>query len=296
MAAPFLPPELRELIWQAALEVEARSRVVPLEGASVIPRKQLASPLLSACPESRYYALQFYSLRLAVYEFPKVTCDRSIYFMPGNKKSAKLEVASRLVQMPTKQKQAGILYLNPRYDTFLRGPDFTDYFLHNTHGSLNLGQQQQQHQQSITYASARMDQAARYSIRNLVFAEAPPHQEILNSQKWKVIYGDVVTVYDFDRARSLWGRAWFPNADGWLHCWFPESNVTRRQPPLSANWDSEDFFGYMGPTDGIEKLKVRQWLEGPAWSVAHAGGPQVVYDADKHKQTRFEDIQPGHWY
>ncbi|KAK8045879.1 hypothetical protein PG996_013943 [Apiospora saccharicola] len=241
MAPPFLPPELRELIWQAALEVEARSRVVPLEGASVIPRKQLASPLLSACSESRSYALRFYSLRLAVYEFPKVTCDRSIYFMPGDKKSAKSEIASRLVNMPTQQKQVGILYLNPRYDTFLRGPDFTDYFLHITHWPHTLRQRQQQ--QSITYVSARMDQAARYSVRNLVFAEAPP-QETLTSQKWKFLYGDVVTVYDFDRARSLWGRAWFPNADcRWLHCWLPKSNVTRRQRPLSANWDSEDFFG-----------------------------------------------------
>ncbi|KAK7912184.1 hypothetical protein PG985_014665 [Apiospora marii] len=292
MAPPFLPGELREMIWKATLEVEAKSRVVPLHGLHAIPRKQLVSPLLSACRESRWYALQFYSLRLRVYEFPKVQFDRlACYFHYGGQRyepipdsfvlrQARTDAFYRLGAIVTDQRQAGTLYLNPRHETFLRGPDFTDHFLHDTYWSAGLGQQG-----PMTYVTARMGEAAGYEVRNLVVAE--PRSEVTQTIAGSsVLYGKEVTAYHRDQANTYWSKPHFPYAKGWLHCWFPRSNTPRRLPRLISPrfLDAEDFFGHMGPTDGVEKLDVRQWSEG--WTTSSIGNYRVglVYDAEKHYQ------------
>ncbi|KAI2636989.1 hypothetical protein GGS26DRAFT_546727 [Hypomontagnella submonticulosa] len=66
-----LPPELRYIIWDLALQQEARDRLIVvcrIGSPRFFPLKHHASPLLSVCRESRYLAERFYSLKLNVYE------------------------------------------------------------------------------------------------------------------------------------------------------------------------------------------------------------------------------------
>ena len=260
---------------------------------------KLASPLLSACRESRWYALQFYSLRLRIYEFPKVPIDRSAcYFSRGGRQyesiansgillEAKWDTACRLGAITTDQKQAGTLYLNPRYDTFLHGPNFIDYFLHDTSGSADLGQHR-----PIVYVTAPMGEAAGYGVRNLVFAEAPS-KTVRTTPGSRILYGKEVTAYSLEKAYEYWPKHYFTNAEGWLHCWIPRSNVPRKFPRILPRFlDSEDFFGYMGPTDGIEKLEIEHWKQGSTSLLSHR--PGVIYDRGRYIRKYFGDRQPGH--
>ncbi|KAK8029543.1 hypothetical protein PG993_010834 [Apiospora rasikravindrae] len=255
MTRLFLPPEMWEMIWKTALEVEASIRIVPVDyDAHVIPRKQLASPLLSTCRASRWYALQFYSIKLPVYKLPKSNRDRDDYthLTEINPRPCLIRkqflqtweaVLRRLEDVTTQGQLAGTVYLSPQYDTFLCGIDFSRYFLHDIHGV------------PTAYVSGLMEGKDRDSVRNMVFAEAPFQQRPVRG----------VEKCRLKVAHALWGKAWFPFTKGWLHCWLPyREDVPRKLRPwlVFKAWDAEDFFEYMGPTDGMEKLQIRQWESG----------------------------------
>ncbi|KAK8133338.1 hypothetical protein PG984_005350 [Apiospora sp. TS-2023a] len=82
-----LAPELREQIWQAALEKEAEGRVVLYDhtfdnhGPRIIPRKQLVSTVMGICRETRRFAREFYSVHLEVYKMRPV--DMTLPTGPG---------------------------------------------------------------------------------------------------------------------------------------------------------------------------------------------------------------------
>ncbi|KAK7959390.1 uncharacterized protein PG986_004244 [Apiospora aurea] len=258
MALPFMPPELWEMIWKTALEVEASTRIVPVDyDAHVIPRKQLVSPLLSICRESRWHALRFYSIKLPIYKFPKIYRDAdhysSLYGNPARLRLKSCEyveiqsaVRTGLDGIRTQGQAAGFVYLSPQHDTFLCGIEFTKYFLYNLPWTPEPNTPR-----TTAYVSALMRDVDRRLVQNMVLAETLPQLQMPGT-----------TAYALSYANLVWGKLWFPSTKGWRHCWLPHRYDTRRERErswASRRCDGEEFFGYMGSTDGIEKLQVIEW-------------------------------------
>ncbi|KAK8062673.1 hypothetical protein PG997_014770 [Apiospora hydei] len=246
------------MIWKTALEVEASTRIVPVDyDAHVIPRKQLASPLLSTCRQSRWHALRFYPIKLPIYKFPKIYRDADHYSsLCGKPAGLRLRsceyveiqsaVRTGLRGIKSQGQAVGFVYLSPQHDTFLCGIDFTKYFLYNIPWT-----SEHTTPRTKAYVSALMGDADRHLVQNMVLAEILPHSPM-----------PCAAAYALSCANILWGKSWFPSTKSWRHCWLPHRYDARRERERSwicRRCDAEDFFGYMGPTDGIEKLQVREW-------------------------------------
>ncbi|KAI1259578.1 hypothetical protein F5Y18DRAFT_433186 [Xylariaceae sp. FL1019] len=105
------PPELRNMIWDAALLQESSQRLVLLAGwepsdelkhqTQIVPLPNLVSPYLSTCVESRERGLRFYYYREEVFVH---------------------QMASRSPRS-TQRLQRGTVYINPKNDIFLDWED-----------------------------------------------------------------------------------------------------------------------------------------------------------------------------
>ncbi|KAI1453116.1 hypothetical protein F4805DRAFT_470326 [Annulohypoxylon moriforme] len=117
-ALPFpinnLTRETRLLIWEAALFQESSERIVLL-GASqfdIIPSKSLISPMLVVSKESRACALDFFNLKLSLFDIPTSLsyCLELNYLDIGE-----------MIESPRDDK---CVYISLEHDTFTAGLDF----------------------------------------------------------------------------------------------------------------------------------------------------------------------------
>ncbi|KAI4869061.1 hypothetical protein F4820DRAFT_464628 [Hypoxylon rubiginosum] len=99
-----LPTELRLLVWDAALHQETRLVIIYSYRRTVIPVKQLISPLLTVNRESRQVAKAFYTDTLNVY---------------------RNRISSTYSHDPT-DKFAGVLHFSFDRDIFVKGEDDQD--------------------------------------------------------------------------------------------------------------------------------------------------------------------------
>ncbi|KAK8094995.1 hypothetical protein PG997_001680 [Apiospora hydei] len=143
-----LAPELREKIWKEALELEAENRVVFYDhtfdshGPRIIPRKQLVSPMMGICRETRRFARLFYPVQLKVYRMRPITVEVSDVF-----------------PIPD---EAGAVYLRPESDHFVTiQKGFAASFLRVRDETEPFAQ----------YISSRLDGDMLAMVRNLVFAQ-----------------------------------------------------------------------------------------------------------------------------
>jgi hypothetical protein len=139
-----LSAEIRVLVWQAFLRDETSKRFVLLllpafwEAYQIAPTQYLNSPLLAVNNESRHEARSSYSLRLPVYDNP--TADLSFIrrkvaiFTAHYDRDIRTNYDRRMQDQEARKsairmyehtlyagRQLGIVYLNPKLDTFVRG-------------------------------------------------------------------------------------------------------------------------------------------------------------------------------
>ncbi|KAI3323750.1 hypothetical protein HD806DRAFT_73140 [Xylariaceae sp. AK1471] len=119
MSFPFnrLPPELRRPVWDIALLVEAKNRMVLVDAThrTVYPTKLLVSPFLLVNYESRERAKAFYSYREVV-----GSVRRRRYFGPYSYPSGGDIVIDTILK-------ESVIYLSPEYDTFCAGFIWPEY-------------------------------------------------------------------------------------------------------------------------------------------------------------------------
>ncbi|KAK8079297.1 hypothetical protein PG994_003104 [Apiospora phragmitis] len=179
------------MIWKTALEAEASARIVPLfRVRRTIPQKRLASPLLSTCRESRWYALRFYSIKLTVYRIPKEL-----------RVSPALYLRLYLYRLCWQPALSG-----PLYDTLLQNIDFTEFFLHQAPVYSGPGQR------TTTYVSAPMDVPDCRLVRNVVSASCGFR---MKQTVPSMIDGMDVMAYDIYSSIELWGTSILRVTKGW---------------------------------------------------------------------------------
>ncbi|KAK8042800.1 hypothetical protein PG994_013283 [Apiospora phragmitis] len=110
-----LPPELRHMVWQNALEENAPGRF------RIIPTAGLVSPVLLVCRESRHWALKHYSLRIPVHEVSRWAPVTSVELHGSGPHPIKNLAISE------HGAERGCLYLNPGQDPIVLGVRYT-YF------------------------------------------------------------------------------------------------------------------------------------------------------------------------
>lgn len=115
-----LPPELRHIIWEHALQVHTPGRFVVFDryAQRIIPTAGLVAPLLRVDRESRHVALRHYTLRIPVHDISQLT--RSQPFGPGI-------VGERGFYVSEVGAKRGCLYLNPTRDPFVVDIQFADF-------------------------------------------------------------------------------------------------------------------------------------------------------------------------
>ncbi|KAK8080742.1 hypothetical protein PG997_008560 [Apiospora hydei] len=118
---PLLPPELRHMIWVFALEELAPGRFIVFDVYTqrIIPTAGLVSPMLLVSRESRHLALNYYALRIPVYEITRRT-SMQIPLYTANRDDLNLTVSEH-------GKERGCLYLNTLQDPIILGVRYVDF-------------------------------------------------------------------------------------------------------------------------------------------------------------------------
>ncbi|KAK7976936.1 hypothetical protein PG988_004426 [Apiospora saccharicola] len=243
-----LAPELREQIWQAALENEAEGRVVLYDhtfdnhGPRVIPRRQLVSTIMGICRETRRFAREFYSVHLKVYKMRPV--DMTLPTGPG---------------WSREDDNSGIF---PDARPFTRTAKDKDPF--------------------AQFISSRLGLNVLATVRNLVYAQAYPASwapDGLGPTYWSG-EGAIMT---HDQASICWRRNEFPNADRWLHCWVPYSReIARFDWFFELHWEFIGLFRDLGHHGSVENLDIREWRPSTMWEAgAWHGCSDVVIDSER---------------
>ncbi|KAK8063787.1 hypothetical protein PG996_008439 [Apiospora saccharicola] len=116
-----LAPELRQMIWDSALENEAENRIVLVHRASlrVVPSKCLISPLKSANKESRERALKHYNVKMDIGVFPAPLVVKSRRMTTWDHHVNSTEDAERLLNGRSNGNSKGCVYVNLGTDRFL---------------------------------------------------------------------------------------------------------------------------------------------------------------------------------
>ncbi|KAI1768374.1 hypothetical protein GGR53DRAFT_462342 [Hypoxylon sp. FL1150] len=109
------PPEIREMVWNAALYHEARSRFVVLQSHQrPFLYKYLCSPLLSLNWESRQYALEFYSIKVKVFHAKSPRTEEERF--------ALRDQFAPEPEDDSPGSERGVIYLSPEADNFIADP------------------------------------------------------------------------------------------------------------------------------------------------------------------------------
>ncbi|KAI1095952.1 hypothetical protein F5B19DRAFT_439674 [Rostrohypoxylon terebratum] len=135
-----LPPELRFRIWDFALHQEAHDRLViavqecNYMSPNLVPLKHHASPFLSVNYESRKKAQAFYSVKLAVYEAPKIGFEEFVDNL-SQPECPKLR-SDYFHDIGTDLDPKGVLYISPQWDIFVLVHDFTAIYTYILAGQM----------------------------------------------------------------------------------------------------------------------------------------------------------------
>ncbi|KAK8113065.1 hypothetical protein PG984_013591 [Apiospora sp. TS-2023a] len=114
-----LAPELRQMIWDSALENEAENRIVLVHRDSlrVVPSKSLISPLKSVNKESRKRALEHYNVKIDIGIFPAPSVTSVIN--TWNHRVYSTTYAEVLLNGPINGNSKGCIYVSLGTDKFL---------------------------------------------------------------------------------------------------------------------------------------------------------------------------------
>ncbi|KAK8079069.1 hypothetical protein PG994_002876 [Apiospora phragmitis] len=124
-----MPTELQIEVWQYALLAESQDRVVLLHSDDhVIPLRHLNSPFLSTTALSRTQARRFYTVALQVRDVPLVPMTKHYINLNTINQEVQWQPEYNCFIQIHSYRRRGTVYLNPTYDTFITGLDFTMHY------------------------------------------------------------------------------------------------------------------------------------------------------------------------
>ncbi|KAK6957867.1 hypothetical protein Daesc_000656 [Daldinia eschscholtzii] len=242
-----LPVELRLEIWDLALHQEARDRLLIIgqtNNASItnesplclLPLKHHVSPLLSINSESRCQAKAFYTVKLDVYEVPRLSKSEIGHH---GKCSYQVQYINKIVETASIVK--GSIYLSPQYDFFVsvRGVDTFPYLQEDKKQQEEENQEKTRH-----YITARIPPEVAMKVRNVVCVQknldrdddfydwwwTDTYMENLLYNREELVrflcvppyrprlYGPVYVKY-------LWRASDFKQIQNYLHLWLPQEEL-----------------------------------------------------------------------
>ncbi|KAI4867081.1 hypothetical protein F4820DRAFT_414855 [Hypoxylon rubiginosum] len=286
-----LPAELRLRVWRFALQAETQNRlhmVGQVGNESVqgpihlLPLKHHISPFLSVNKESRYEAVKFYYVKLDVYRAAEpVVCNPSRY-------EAAVEAATKDPRTTNDVKPAGVVYLNPQWDSFVQGENM-GFYCNRCIDLGYVGGRRGTPRQDLT---VRVTPELARTFRNVVLLErsypdfiATPvrHDEWwYDAKDWvKYVHGVSPCHPHFsppDRAKKAWKTQVFQGIRNFYHL-------------RLKNQEADNFISLVNEMGGRGSLDIRKWVPylDADGGKAHPGG-WVLLDLDE-LQRQGRDMQ-----
>ncbi|KAI1470818.1 uncharacterized protein F4812DRAFT_279989 [Daldinia caldariorum] len=255
-----LPVELRLEIWNLALHQEAHDRLLIISQTSnipitnetplcLLPLKHHASPLLSVNSESRGEAKAFYTVKLDVYEVPRLSKED---ITSRNKCSCQAQYINKIVENASVVK--GSIYLSPQYDFFVsvRGVDTLPYLQEDKKTVVDKKEEQQQQEEeekenqekNSRYITARIPAEVAAQVRNVVCVQKNlDRDDDFYDWWWTDTYMDNLLynreelvrflwvppyrprLYGPVYVRYLWRASDFKHIQNYLHLWLPQDEL-----------------------------------------------------------------------